>query len=172
VVLASWTVGLSFILLTVGFHTTCVVIMAFVGRRTRVRVEQQDFHPRRVILNLSGVIAAVAVMLAVLHGLESMFWAAGYLWLGAFGSYMDALLYSLGTMAAGSAAEVGSKWHMVSVLEAMDGALLFGISTAFIFTVMQDYWPLLSRGRPLLIPHDGADSGDPVAEDDAPRAAG
>ena len=30
----------------------------------------------------------------------------------------------------------------------MDGALLFGISTAFIFTVMQDYWPMLSRGRP------------------------
>ena len=37
---------------------------------------------------------------------------------------------------------------MMGALEAMDGMLLFGISTAYIFTVMQDYWPLLTRGRP------------------------
>ena len=88
------------------------------------------------------------MILAVLHGLEAMLWAAAYLWLGAFGSYTDALLYSLGTMTSASTAEVASQWHMMSALEAMDGALLFGISTAFIFTVMQDYWPMLSRGRP------------------------
>ena len=139
--------------------------MAFVGRRTRVKVEAQKFRPRRVILNLIGIIATVSVILALLHGLEAMLWAAAYLWLGAFGSYIDALLYSLGTMASSSTAEVGSRWHMVSALEAMDGVLLFGISTAFIFTVMQDYWPMLSRGGPLLIPlRDGADFVDPVAE--------
>jgi hypothetical protein len=148
VVRASWTLGLSFIVLTVAFHTTGVVMMAFVGRRIRVRVEKQKLHPLRVILILIGVIGAVAVILAVLHGLEAMLWAAAYLWLGAFGSYTDALLYSLGTMTSASTAEVASQWHMMSALEAMDGALLFGISTAFIFTVMQDYWPMLSRGRP------------------------
>jgi hypothetical protein len=146
---ASWTLGLSFIVLTVAFHTTGVVIMAFVGRRIRARVEKQKLHPLRVIAILIGVIGAVAVMLAVLHGLEAMLWAAAYLWLGAFGSYIDALLYSLGTMTSASTVEVESQWHMVSALEAMDGALLFGISTAFIFTVMQDYWPMLSGGRPL-----------------------
>lgn len=135
-------------MLTVAFHTTGVVLMAFVGTRIRVRVEKQKLNPLRVIAILSGVIAAVAVILAVLHGLEAMLWAAAYLWLGAFGSYIDALLYSLGTMTSASTAEVGSQWHMVSALDAMDGALLFGISTAFIFTVMQDCWPMLSRGRP------------------------
>jgi hypothetical protein len=165
VVGASWILGLSFILLTVAFHTTAVVLMAFGGRRTRARVEKQKLHPRRIILNLIGVIAAVAVILAVLHGLEAMLWAAAYLWLGAFGSYIDALLYSLGTLTSASTAEVGSQWHMVSALEAMDGALLFGISTAFIFTVMQDYWPMLSRELPLSIsPRNGADSRDPVTE--------
>jgi hypothetical protein len=162
---ASWTLGLSFIVLTVAFHTTGVVIMAFVGRRIRARVEKQKLHPLRVIAILIGVIGAVAVILAVLHGLEAMLWAAAYLWLRAFGTYIDALLYSLGTMTSASTVEVGSQWHMVSALEAMDGALLFGISTAFIFTVMQDYWPMLSRGRPLPIsPRDGGDCRDPVAE--------
>ncbi|MGB9225022.1 hypothetical protein [Mycobacterium sp.] len=147
-VAASWTLGLLFIVLTVAFHTTAVVMMAFVGTRIRVRVEKQNPHQARVIVILIRVIAAVAVILAILHGLESMLWAAAYLWLGAFSSYVDALLYALGTMTSSSTVEVGSRWHMVSALEAMDGALLFGISTAFIFTVMQDYWPMLSRGRP------------------------
>ncbi len=33
----------------------------------------------------------------------------------------------------------------MGALEAADGMLLFGISTAYIFTVMQAYWPMLSR---------------------------
>ncbi len=145
---ASWAVGLSFIVLTVAFHTTGVVMMAFAGRGVRDTVEKQKLHLLRVIPILIGVIGTVALILAVLHGLEAMLWAAAYAWLGAFGSYIDALLYSLGTMTSASTAEVASQWHMMSALEAMDGALLFGISTAFIFSVMQDYWPMLSRGRP------------------------
>ena len=39
-------------------------------------------------------------------------------------------------------------WLMMGALEAMDGMLLFGISTAYMFAVMQDYWPLLTRQRP------------------------
>jgi hypothetical protein len=34
---------------------------------------------------------------------------------------------------------------MMGALEATDGMLLFGISTAFIFTVLQAYWPMLIR---------------------------
>ncbi len=34
---------------------------------------------------------------------------------------------------------------MMGALEAADGMLLFGISTAYIFAVMQAYWPMLSK---------------------------
>jgi hypothetical protein len=34
---------------------------------------------------------------------------------------------------------------MISALEAVNGALLFGISTAFLFAVMQAHWQLLSQ---------------------------
>jgi hypothetical protein len=37
----------------------------------------------------------------------------------------------------------------MGALEAVDGMLLFGISTAYIFAVMQDYWSLIARGRDL-----------------------
>ena len=44
-------------------------------------------------------------------------------------------------------------WQMMGALEAAGGMLLFGISTAYIFAVMQAYWPMLSglfmiRGHP------------------------
>jgi hypothetical protein len=35
-------------------------------------------------------------------------------------------------------------WRMMGALEAADGMLLFGISTAYIFATMQVYWPMLS----------------------------
>jgi hypothetical protein len=34
---------------------------------------------------------------------------------------------------------------MMGALEAMDGMLLFGISTAFIFAVMQGYYPIMTQ---------------------------
>ena len=38
-----------------------------------------------------------------------------------------------------------SRYQMISVLEGVNGVLLFGISTAFIFAVMQTYFLMLSR---------------------------
>ena len=35
-------------------------------------------------------------------------------------------------------------WQMMGALEAANGMLLFGISTAYIFAVMQVYWSMLS----------------------------
>ena len=37
--------------------------------------------------------------------------------------------------------------RMMGALEAMDGMLLFGISTAYIFGMMQAYWPMMTRRR-------------------------
>jgi hypothetical protein len=39
-------------------------------------------------------------------------------------------------------------WQMLGALEAADGMLLFGISTAFIFTVMQLYYQRLLLRTP------------------------
>jgi hypothetical protein len=39
-------------------------------------------------------------------------------------------------------------WRMMGALEAANGMLLFGISTAFIFAVMQNYAPLIHHDQP------------------------
>jgi len=83
----------------------------------------------------------------VLHGIEAAIWAAAYLWVGALGSSIDAMLYSIDSMTTRGASGlvVQQHWQMMGALEAVDGMLLFGISTAYIFAVMQLYWPMLFR---------------------------
>jgi hypothetical protein len=39
------------------------------------------------------------------------------------------------------------RWQLMGALEATDGMLLFGISTAYMFTMMQAYWPMLMTHR-------------------------
>ena len=148
--LASWSLGLSLIVLTIAIHTTGVVLMAFrLETRIRVRVDRHQPDRRRAISTMIGHIGAVALILAALHGLEGVLWAAAYWWLGALDSFTDASVYSLASMTTFElpGLTLPSRFHMVSALEAVNGALLFGISTAFLFAVMQAHWQLLSHRR-------------------------
>ena len=92
-----------------------------------------------------GVVAVIGLLLAVLHGIEAATWAVAYLWFGAFASRFDAMLFSVGSMTTVGAPGLVLERHLLlmGVLEAANGALLFGISTAYLFGVMQLYWPLL-----------------------------
>jgi len=96
---------------------------------------------------LTCVIGAVGLLLAVLHGAEAALWALAYWWLGALGSPADAILYSIDsiTTRGASGLKVEPHWQMMGALEAANGILLFGISTAFVFAVMNAYWPMLNR---------------------------
>lgn len=146
--LPSWILGLSLIVLTIAVHTTGVVVMAVrIEARVRGRVGRYELDPRRAIPTVSGSIGLVALALAVLHGLEGVLWALAYSWLGAFDSFTDALVYSLGTMVSLDVPGLvlPSRLRLISALEAVNGVLLFGISTAFIFAVMQAYFLALFR---------------------------
>jgi hypothetical protein len=148
--LASWTLGLSLIVLTIAIHTTGVVLMAFgLETRIRVHVDKYTLDRLRAIPIVIGHIGAIALILATLHGLEGVLWASAYRLLGAFDSFTDASVYSLSTMTTFEiqGLALSSRWQMISALEAVNGVLLFGISTAFIFAVMQAYWLMLSHRR-------------------------
>lgn len=54
---------------------------------------------------------------------------------------------------------VAVPFHMLSALEAVNGALLFGISTAFLFAVIQVHWQLLSRRHEAAPPHSHRAAG-------------
>src|SRR5215471_9572610 len=146
----NWTWGLSLIVLTIAIHTTGVIFMAFATVRIRVRLESVDRTELRHVFAINiGLIAVVGLLLAALHGIEAAVWAAAYWWLGALNSPVEALLYSVDSMSTRGASGLVLEhhWRMMGALEATDGMLLFGISTAYIFTVMQDQFRLI---RPLI----------------------
>ena len=140
--------GLSLIVLTIAIHTTAVVLMAF-GLETRVwdRVDTHQPDRLRAIPTMIGHIGAVALILAALHGLEGVLWASAYWGLGALDSLTDASVYALATMTTFEipGLTLPPRFQMLSALEAMNGVLLFGISTAFLFAVIQAHWQLLSH---------------------------
>ena len=59
----------------------------------------------------------------------------------------DASVYALATMTTldVSGLAVPARFQMLSALQAVNGVLLFGISTAFLFAVLQVQWRLLSH---------------------------
>ena len=149
--LDNWTWGLSLIALTIAVHVTGVTFLMSVLHSFRVRLERRIPGLPHVIAIAVAVFTAMGLLLAVLHGIEAAFWAAMYLWLGALGSPGAAILYSVDSMATRGASGVTLQphWQMMGALEAADGMLLFGISTAFIFTVMQFYYQhLVLHERP------------------------
>ena len=145
---SSWAWGLSLIALTMGVHATGIVIMAIAMLNIRSRVEaQSSLRFGHLLAVLIGVIAVVGLLLAVLHGIEAGMWAVAFWWLGALNSPADAILYSVDALSTRGASGLMLErhWQMMGALEATDGMLLFGISTAFIFTAIQAYWPMLSQ---------------------------
>jgi hypothetical protein len=137
-----WIWGLSLIALTVAIHVTGVTFMVFVQHNIRVRLESRSLRLAGVLAIVILAIVAMALLLGGLHLIEAALWAAAYLWVGALGSPEAAILYSVDSMATrgASGSMLQPHWQMLGALEAGDGMLLFGISTAFVFTVMQFYY--------------------------------
>jgi hypothetical protein len=144
---ASWTWGLSLTALTIAIHAMALVLMTLVMTRIRIRLEKRKHGTRLMIPIVIGMVGSVGLFLAVLHGIEAAIWAAAYLWLGALDSPIDAMLYSVDSMTTRGASGLvlHRHWRLMGAIEAADGMLLFGISTAFIFAVMQVFWPMISR---------------------------
>jgi hypothetical protein len=141
----NWILSLSLIALTLTIHAIGVVTMALTMVRIRVWVEIRNLALRYVVPIVVSVIGATGFLLALLHGIEAAIWAAVYLWIGALDSPFNAMLYSVDSMTTRGASGLTLRphWQMMGALEAADGVLLFGMSTAYMFAIMQSYWPTL-----------------------------
>jgi hypothetical protein len=91
---------------------------------------------------------AVAVLLSTaLHGIEAVAWAEAYRLLGAVPDNKSAMLYSLNAMTTYGHESVSLEqhWQMMGALEALNGMLLFGLTTAFLFAMIQEVWQIHRR---------------------------
>jgi hypothetical protein len=94
-------------------------------------------------------VAGAALMATVLHAIEGTVWAVTYLGLGALPDIRTPMPYSLSAITSYGHAQVflDPNWQMLGALEALNGVILFGLTTAFLFGLIQKIWPLESRAQ-------------------------
>jgi hypothetical protein len=140
---ASWAWGVPLILLTVIIH---VFGLALINDRV-VHVLRRTARRRGFILLFAIVMAAAVLLSTVLHGIEAVAWAGAYRLLGAVPDNKSAMLYSLNAMTTYGHESVSLEphWQMMGALEALNGMLLFGLTTAFLFAMIQEVWQIHRR---------------------------
>jgi hypothetical protein len=136
---ANWAWGLPLIVSTVVFHSYGLGLL---NRDVSTRLENRKelLYPLSVS---SFLVGGTALSAAVLHGIEGTIWAVAYRLLGAMPNNKSAMLYSLNALTSYGHAELhlAPHWRMMGALEALNGWILFGLTTAFLFTVIQKVWP-------------------------------
>ena len=143
----SWRWGLSLIALTLAFHAAAVVTMGIVAVKIRLRLETRSFVLWHLIPIMTCIVGVMGLLLAVVLLIECGIWAVAYLWLGALDSPTDALLFSIDSMSTRGASGLTLQrhWQLMGALESVNGMLLFGLSTAWLFTVAQGYWLMIAE---------------------------
>ena len=139
----NWAWGLPLIVLNVVIH---VLGLGLINEQIVGRVSHR-LNPMRLTALFVVVMAAAALMATVLHAIEGTAWAVAYLGLGALPDVRTAMLYSLSAITSYGHAQIllDPRWQMLGALEALNGVILFGLTTAFLFALIQRIWPLGSR---------------------------
>lgn len=77
-------------------------------------------------------------VIIVLHVFETNIWAVFYYWRRLFADYETSLYFSLGTYTTIGYGDVvlPTKWRLLGSIEGISGVLLCGLSTAFLFAVI------------------------------------
>ena len=141
---ANWAWSLPLIVLNVVIH---VIGLGLINESV-VRVLSGAIPHRRFMPTFATGMGAVVLLATALHGIEAATWATAYRLLGALPNAKSAILYSLSALTSYGHANLflEEQWQLMGALEALNGMLLFGLTTAFLFAMIQKVWPLGSRG--------------------------
>jgi hypothetical protein len=138
---SDWLWGCPLIMATVTLHTLGLAYMSHKAILIGNKMKQRG-RPR---IAFAFVISAMTLLATLLHGIEASMWGAAYLALGALTKTRSAMLYSLSAMTtyAHHSLYLEDHWQLLGAIEALNGWLLFGLSTAFLFLLIQEFSPPL-----------------------------
>lgn len=138
-------VSIGMIILTVGIHT--------VGAAWWLTQLGKTIEKRR-LLNLPphmfrGILSTALVLIS-LHVLEAFLWALLFLSAPAksgFDSFHDALYFSMVTFTTLGYGDItlNPDWQLLAGVEGMVGIVVFGLTTAMLFAVIQKSWDISRR---------------------------
>ena len=119
--------------LTVSIHVAGLLLLARVLRHYAARM-----HRHNDAVHQTAAVVIVVLGLVAVHTVEIWAYAVLYLLLGAFSDIETALYFSTVTFTTLGYGDVvlDNGWRLLAAIEAANGLLLFGWSTAFLITVI------------------------------------
>jgi hypothetical protein len=132
----NWAWSLPLIVITVIFH-----VIGLVSINERVIRAKRFFKRGSGFLVPFALILGAATLIAILlHAVEATIWAAVYEVLGALPDSKSALLYSLSAMTTygHERFDLANHWQLMGALEALNGMILFGLTTAFLYGMIRE----------------------------------
>jgi hypothetical protein len=146
--LQSILVGVGVTALTVAIHALGTTSWAYflLGRRSASRWSPNWWLSFRVV-------SSTVVVLLVLHIVEVAAWAVTYLALPGvreLETFEEAAYFSIVTFTTVGYGDItlSGSWRLLSGIEAMNGILLFGWSTALLMTIVHRLWSSAPRSGP------------------------
>ena len=143
---ADWLWSLPLITLTVIIHVLGLGLM----HQRVVRIASGLTERRHSTAIFAAIMGVTTLLATTLHGIEAGIWACAYQLLGALPDRRSAALYSLSAMTSYGHASLNLEehWKLMGAIEALSGWLLFGLTTAFLFGIIQKIWLLDRRDAP------------------------
>ena len=138
---SAWSLVL--IVLTVVIH---VYGLGLINQTVVSHVKKRAKGRRFTAGFLALVMGPTALLVTCLHAIEGAVWAGAYFILGALPDVKSAMLYSLNAMTSygRESIDLPSRWQFMGGVESLNGWILFGLSTAFLYRMIQRAWPLVS----------------------------
>lgn len=132
--------GSALTMLTVGIHA--VGTAWWIQRLKRTTIPTSRLHRSLLPLQL---LCSTALLLVLLHIVEVAPWAIAYMalpGLGSLNSVEEATYFASVTFASLGYGDIVIRgpWRLLSAIQAMNGLLVFGWSTALLFAVVQRIW--------------------------------
>jgi hypothetical protein len=139
---SDWLWALPLSVVTVVIHVLGLYLI-------RQRFDSVLMHAPHHKLRIIGLVfmAGTTVSVTLLHGLEASVWAVGFHMLHALPDQKSAMLFSLDAMTTfgHTNTNLENHWLMMGALEALNGWILFGLSTAFLYAMIQEAWIRLGQ---------------------------
>jgi hypothetical protein len=132
----NWAWSLPLIVFTVILH---VMGLVFINERV-IRAKRYVKSNRRFLLRFALILGAATLVAILLHAVEAAIWAGVYEALGALPDGKSALLFSLSAMTTYGHEhfDLANHWQLMGSLEALNGMILFGLTTAFLYGMIRE----------------------------------
>lgn len=138
-------VGMVCSILCVSVHAASIVVLSNILHSHHLSTLEHS-----LITRIVRITSVTVTYLMFVHIGEVLIWSLLYHWLGAVPTWDNCIYMSFGnytTLGFGEGLAV-NHWRLLAPLEAMNGILLVGLSTAIMFAVMARVYRLTAEADP------------------------